>query len=107
MPKERESELAALGTALGQLIAASALTPDPVLAGGLCVLHSNNIVSMVSVEAPDCDAGTLITMSVALLSALATQEEDPRVRILLKKALKAATEAQIARVTPAINTRMN
>lgn len=107
MSQERETELSGLGAALGQLIAASALTPNPVLAGGLCMLHSNNVVSMVSVEAQDCDAGTLITMSVALLSALATQEEDPRVRTLLQKALKAATEAQIARVTPAINTRMN
>jgi hypothetical protein len=107
MTPERENELTVLGSALGQLVEGSTTSADPVLAGGLCVLHRSNTVSLVSVEAPDAETGTLITMAVALLAALVGQEQDPRVLAKLQKALKAATEAQIARVTPATNMRVN
>jgi hypothetical protein len=107
-PSESEKELNVLGNALGQLVGDSIAAEDPILAGGLCVLHSSNQVSLVSVEAQETeDGGTLLTMAVALLSALLTQENDPRVQAHLRTALKATTDAQIVRVTPIDPSRVN
>jgi hypothetical protein len=96
-----------LGTALGKLVEDTLSGEDPVLAGGMCVLHRSNICSVASIEAPNTESGALLMLAAALLLALSQQETDARVRERLRAALKAVNEAQVTRVTPDDTTRLN
>ena len=99
MTPDREREIGILGSALGQIVNSKDNDQDPVLAGGMCLLHTSNKVSCVSVETESSETGGLILLAVALLTALVEDERDPRVKGKLQQALAAANEAQIANVT--------
>ncbi len=93
-------EFTLLNDALKHVVERTSASSDPVLAGGVCILHKSKMLHMLSVESADEEFDTLNALLIALLGALVEQEKDPRVRKPLQQALQLTNQAQKLRLTP-------